>query len=312
MKNLFALTAAIVVLFSNYSFSQDNSLPQTGKVGIGTLNPTVKLDVKGHVKIDSTLHVKDSILIEKNARVQQNLKVDGKLFLPNIEFSNGLNNVELLVRKPNGEVVKSDIGELQQIVYSKQCPTNPNEDILHPVWVNGLNKIFIDCPKINVGIGNSNPRVKLEVSGTIATASVKIGVANPENSLIRFHMMVPGSASTDNKVFLVENNARELFQISNNGIVRTREVMVNQEHPWPDYVFNNGYELLPLNKLESFIETNGHLPNVPSAENVEQNGQALGEMNSILLEKVEELTLYLIEQDKRIKMLETQVENCNK
>ncbi|MCB0778026.1 MAG: hypothetical protein KDB87_14355, partial [Flavobacteriales bacterium] len=60
------------------------------------------------------------------------------------------------------------------------------------------------------------------------------------------------------------------------------------------------YDLMTLEEVEAYIKKNGHLPNVPSAREVEENGLGLGEMNKILLEKVEELTLHLIEQQKRL------------
>ncbi|WP_430410637.1 hypothetical protein [Kordia sp.] len=73
---------------------------------------------------------------------------------------------------------------------------------------------------------------------------------------------------------------------------------------WADYVFDEGYTLIPLVEVENFIETNGHLPNVPSAEVVEAEGINVGEMTKIQQEKIEELTLYIIDQNKRIEKLE--------
>ena len=73
---------------------------------------------------------------------------------------------------------------------------------------------------------------------------------------------------------------------------------------FPDYVFKPDYSLRSLSEIEAFIEANGHLPNVPKAEEVEQNGQDLGLIQQKLLEKIEELTLYTIQADKRIKLLE--------
>ena len=69
-------------------------------------------------------------------------------------------------------------------------------------------------------------------------------------------------------------------------------------NPWPDYVFDDGYELLSLSALAQYVEHHKHLPEVPTAEEVEQNGVSLGEMNSILLKKMEELTLYVLELKK--------------
>ncbi|MCF6341689.1 MAG: hypothetical protein L3J31_02645, partial [Bacteroidales bacterium] len=87
------------------------------------------------------------------------------------------------------------------------------------------------------------------------------------------------------------------------GGITSEEVVINvlnQDREWPDYVFKEGYELMPLNELKEFVSTNGHLPNVPTAKEVKENGQNLGELNAILLEKVEELTLYIMKQQEEI------------
>ena len=68
---------------------------------------------------------------------------------------------------------------------------------------------------------------------------------------------------------------------------------------WPDYVFEKEYPLPDLLDVESFITENKHLPEIPSATEIEKDGQDLGEMNRLLLQKVEELTLYLIEMKKK-------------
>ncbi|MFY0592012.1 hypothetical protein [Roseivirga sp.] len=73
----------------------------------------------------------------------------------------------------------------------------------------------------------------------------------------------------------------------------------------PDYVFKPDYKLRSLSELENYIRANSHLPNIPSAKEVESNGQDVGEMQLKLLEKIEELTLYIIQQEKRIKLLES-------
>ena len=87
------------------------------------------------------------------------------------------------------------------------------------------------------------------------------------------------------------------------GKIRTREVRVDQD-TWPDYVFKEDYNLPSLEEIQKHIREKGHLPNIPSAKEVEENGVELGEMNKLLLEKIEELTLYILHQEERIKILE--------
>lgn len=84
------------------------------------------------------------------------------------------------------------------------------------------------------------------------------------------------------------------------GTIAARRVKVTQAATWPDYVFEEHYALPSLQKTEAFIRENKHLPEVPSAKEVAENGQDLGDMNAILLKKVEELTLHLISMQKEI------------
>ncbi len=74
--------------------------------------------------------------------------------------------------------------------------------------------------------------------------------------------------------------------------------------PWPDYVFAPGYRNAPLSEVEQHIREKQHLPGIPSAKEVGEKGVGVGKMQALLLAKVEELTLHLIEQEKRIKRLE--------
>jgi len=85
--------------------------------------------------------------------------------------------------------------------------------------------------------------------------------------------------------------------LSVNGNIRARQIKVETTN-WPDYVFSENYQLPSLKETEKFIQTNGHLPEVPKAETVEKEGYSLNEMDKILLKKIEELTLHIIDLDK--------------
>jgi len=76
------------------------------------------------------------------------------------------------------------------------------------------------------------------------------------------------------------------------------------ETPWPDYVFEEHYELMPLSELEAYITQNKHLPDIPTANEIKQNGLSLAEINAKLVKKIEELTLYIIELNKKIEKYE--------
>ena len=90
------------------------------------------------------------------------------------------------------------------------------------------------------------------------------------------------------------------YRLAVEGDIIAEEIQVMERIHWPDYVFEEEYDLMTLPELETEIETLGHLPGVPSAEEVEENGHSLGKMDAILLEKVEELTLHLIEMNKQL------------
>ena len=108
-------------------------------------------------------------------------------------------------------------------------------------------------------------------SNLIVNGNVGIGVANPTNRL------------------------------EVNGTVRAKKIIVEPED-WADFVFANDYELPSLSEVESHIEAQGHLPGIPSAAEATTNGVNLAEINAKLLQKIEELTLYVIEQNNRLKV----------
>ena len=99
------------------------------------------------------------------------------------------------------------------------------------------------------------------------------------------------------------------FQVA--GKIKVQEIEVALT-PWPDFVFNSDYKLKPLAEVEAFIQENNHLPGVPSQADVEQNGLNLGEMNAVLLQKIEELTLYVIDLKKENDQIKQQLNNLNK
>ena len=126
----------------------------------------------------------------------------------------------------------------------------------------------------NIGIGVDSPKAKLHIA-----SNVMIGSGSPASGYI----------------------------LSINGKVISEEVRVELDGDWPDYVFHNSYKLTSLQQLEKFITSNKHLPNIPAASQVTKEGFDLGDMNRRLLEKIEELTLYIIQQEKKLNSLQQQV-----
>lgn len=95
------------------------------------------------------------------------------------------------------------------------------------------------------------------------------------------------------------------FKVFGSGTVYARKYVTTLNN-FPDYVFQPEYQLMPLTELRNYIQVNKHLPNVPSATTIESEGADLGELNRILVEKVEELTLYILQMEARINELEKQ------
>ncbi|WP_055393106.1 malectin domain-containing carbohydrate-binding protein [Flagellimonas eckloniae] len=90
------------------------------------------------------------------------------------------------------------------------------------------------------------------------------------------------------------------YKLAVNGKIITEELKVQLQSAWPDYVFAKNYDLPSLEEIQKHIDEKGHLPNMPSAKEVEENGIEVGEMNRLLLEKIEELTIYIIAMKKEI------------
>lgn len=97
-----------------------------------------------------------------------------------------------------------------------------------------------------------------------------------------------------------------------NGVVRATELKVMGDINLPDYVFEDDYKLISLPEVEKYITKNKHLPEVPSAKEVAENGLELGMMSATLLKKIEELTLYMIEQQKEIERLKKEMKELNR
>ncbi len=96
------------------------------------------------------------------------------------------------------------------------------------------------------------------------------------------------------------------YKLAVNGSILCEGVKVIADVPNSDYVFSSDYKLLNLPALEEFVKKNNHLPEVPSADEFKKNGYSVGEMDNLLLKKVEELTLYIIELNKKVNSLEEQ------
>lgn len=99
------------------------------------------------------------------------------------------------------------------------------------------------------------------------------------------------------------------YKLSVEGKIICTELRVNLVADWPDFVFSDGYKLMPMKDLRHFIGKNGHLPGIPSAEKVESSGMDVGEMQKLMMQKIEELTLYILQLEAEIDSLKAGAED---
>jgi hypothetical protein len=116
-----------------------------------------------------------------------------------------------------------------------------------------------------------------------------------------------GAITLNGKVGINTENTTNGFALAVDGGIISTEVYVMRVENWPDYVFNKDYELMSLSDLKLFIEAHHHLPNLPSEEEIQENGYEISEMQSLLLQKIEELTLHILQQEERISQLENEL-----
>lgn len=194
----------------------------------------------------------------------------------------------------------------------------------------------------NIGINFINPTDRLEVDGNIAIRGTNLfefgkGVVGKEvnagkigyNAFGQTALTVigGGTSSTNRRIYFFteggaafNGNIEALtsitvgtttlpagYKLSVDGKIIAEELRVQNSTAWPDYVFEKTYDLMSLKELEKIITLHKHLPEVPSANDVARDGVAVGEMQKILLKKIEELTLHIIAQEKRIEQLEIQL-----
>ncbi|HTF80118.1 MAG TPA: hypothetical protein VL947_00280 [Cytophagales bacterium] len=183
-----------------------------------------------------------------------------------------------------------------------------------------------------VGIGTTAPAFKLDVTGRIrlwndaggygsgiwfrnlANTADPAFVGMENDNHIGFYGSTIGWAfkvnTVNGNVGIGTLSTGTAYKLSVNGSIRAKELVV--ETGWADFVFDKSYKLRSLNEVESYINENKHLPDVPSAADVQANGVKVGEMETLLLQKVEELTLYVIELNKKVAALEKENQELKK
>jgi hypothetical protein len=180
-------------------------------------------------------------------------------------------------------------------------------DIINPNYRLNIfgNSLFQGGMVIKNVTNNASIIVDQTESTNDYTKIIYAEIQNPTTEIIKVF-----NSSTNQTPFLLEasgamtlhNGTEKTFYVDANGLTRARRIKIDTDS-WADFVFEDEYNLLPLNKLEAFLEANNHLPDVPSEEEIMKDGIDVAVMDKILLQKVEELTLYIIQLNKEVEEL---------
>lgn len=272
--------------------SNDLTINSSHEVGIGTNNPQAKLQVSGGAGEQIRIHAASD---------------------PILQFTEGF----------LGNQTKK--GYVQVSGDNLRLGTNSgNETGKFIVRNNGTDKFFIDASG-RVGINQSNPTSQLHVAGRtyINNGSNENLGLDGINPFIQFYQSGAAKSfiqQTGSTLFMGVNggnlrldgtqvaigadlNTATGYKLAVSGKVICEELKVSLTGNWPDYVFESKYKLPSLAELKKFIEVNKHLPNIPSAKEVEENGISVGDMQKRMMEKIEELTLYVIELQQQVNAL---------
>lgn len=242
----------------------DNDVPNyfMNRVGIGTNNPSERLEINGNALIKGILNISPSApdaIIRRSILNEGNLMINSSGTDSSI-FFNYSDSSEYYGIAGRGGINIFDGGIHN---FAKLWITRGNE-------LSGLNRLP----------GNL----------VISPSGGKVIIANNFNEIFN----IPG----------IDNNAINYKLIVQDGILTEKvKVAIRNTTEWSDHVFDEKYELKPLEEVEKYIKENKHLPNIPSSEELVKEGLNLGEMQAKQMEKIEELTLYLIEMKKEINAL---------
>ncbi|MBD0401803.1 hypothetical protein [Flammeovirga sp. EKP202] len=293
-------------------------LASNGYLGVGTTSPQTTLDVNGTIVAGG----KENGLYNSS---DNGTPLDGGegIILPggtsqyNISVQDGNGRIQHKWNATTGTSEKFLVGN-EDAAFIDMGVEVSNDDWIAFKWADGSGKAagesiswgthFAINNLGNVGIGVTNSQYKLNVGGTFRANGAS---SFAESATFEKSASFEEDANFESQVYIgsrdhssFNNHAIDQYELIVEGDVIAKRVVAAPSNEWPDYVFEEEYELAPLSEVASFIEEKGHLPNMPSAAEVKESGVDVVEVERILLEKVEELTLYVIELEKKVAEIE--------
>ena len=312
MKNKIILLSAMLVAsiaVSAQSWSTGTSLlyanPTTTKVGIGISSPAERLHINGGaLKIGNGTSATD--------RAQNLLKFGDGSYVQIGEWEND----DMLSFKANSYNFTN--GNLGIGVTNPQYKLDVNGKMyLHTVdWNNGLAQSYLqwECHKLVLGVQSgfySHTYIDI-MPGSASQGEVfsQLSLYHAPNTTTkeeRIRLWTSGDSWINNNSNFGLGTSTPLCKLDVRGTIRADEILVNSVSG-ADFVFDKDYNLRPLSEVKTYIQENQHLPEIPSAEEMQENGVSLDKMVIQLLQKVEELTIYTIQLEEKINELEKQSE----
>jgi hypothetical protein len=265
-----------------------NTFPSSGKTGIGTSSPSAYLDVMGS-------ETSNWLSIFNNSSAYGHKMYFG--------YSNAVNStLGLLITGGRGLYNQYDFA------VENKFYVNGNGNVRIGNTSPDYGKVLIagNISKNSGGITSDNSILHLTTNENDYPFGLKLFLVGSDNPASRYAMFQTGDHNISNQgnialqpaggnVGIGTSSPSE--RLSVNGNIRAKKVIVSQSG-WSDYVFDDNYQLKPLSELAKFIKQNKHLPDIPSAKEVEEKGISVGDNQALLLKKIEEITLYLIELKK--------------
>ena len=297
----------VSIAISAQSWSTGTSLlyanPTTTKVGIGISSPTERLHINsGALKIGNTSNATD--------RAQNLLKFGDGSYVQIGEWEDD----DVLSFKANKFNFTN--GNLGIGVTHPQYKLDVNGKMyLHTVdWRDGMANSYLqwECHRLVMGVRDGfYAHTIVEImpgggsEGPVYSQLSMYDALNATNKVEKIRLWTAGNSWINNDAYFGLGTDAPLCKLDVRGTIRANEILVNTVSG-ADFVFDKDYNLRPLSEVNTYIQENRHLPEIPSAADMKENGVSLDKLVIQLLQKVEELTLYTIQLEEKINELENQ------